>query len=168
MNLSAKSNFPKLEFCAIDELPKDGVWVVSTTDRKEEDKLLALQEHMESRLVVPEVWKEVLPKASLLISSAISGGSLKERFLSAAEQRSCYLLIEPMKAAFPLPFPHGKALPCTYVPEYSFFSKDLCCYYAHFPGSVVMWDTEESLHQKMQLAKDMGFLGYAVKQKELS
>ena len=163
MNLYAEAKFPKLEFCALHELPKDGVWAVSTTDRKEEGKLLALQEHMGKRLVVPEVWKEVLPETSILISSAISGGSLKERFASAAENRSCYLLIEPMKAAFPLPFPHGRELPCTYFPEYSFFSKALCCYYAHFPGYVVLWDTEESLKQKIQLAKDMGFLGYAVR-----
>ena len=163
MNLYAEEKFPKLEFCALHELPKDGVWAVSTTDRKEEDRLLALQEHMGKRLVVPEVWKEVLPKASILISSAISGGSLEERFASVAKNRSCYLLIEPLKAAFPLPFPHGKELPCAPIPEHSFFSKALCCYYAHFPGSVVMWDTEESLKQKIQMANDLGFHGYAVR-----
>ena len=162
MNLSQEANFPKLEFCTLEELPKDGIWAVATTERSAEDRLLALQQHMEKRLVVPEVWKEVLPKASLLISSAISGGSLKERFYMAAQERACYLLIEPMKAAFPLPFPDGRELPCTHMPEHSFFSNDLCCYYAHFPGCVVLWDTEDSLEKKLQLAKDIGFYGFAV------
>lgn len=162
MNLYDITNFPKLEFCALDELPKDGIRAVSTTDRKDEKKLLALQDIMGKHLVVPEVWKEVLPKTSLLISSAISGGTLQERFFAAARERDCYLLIEPMKAAFSLPFPDGKELPCIYMPEHRFFSNDLCCYYAHFPESVVLWDTEESLRRKLQLAKDMGFLGYAI------
>ena len=163
MVLSPVEDFPTAKITTLDELPKDGHWAVMTRSRRDEAALLHLQNIMKDRLIVSEVWKELLPQASIMISSAISGGSLKERFEEAVKGRSCWLLPEPMKATFPLPFPDGIELPNVYIPEHGFYSEFLCCYYMHYFGiartHVVLWDTEETMTQKIQLAKALGFHG---------
>lgn len=124
-----------------------------------EGELLALAEQWGSRLLVPEVWREVLPQAGLLISSAISGGNLRQRFREAAK-RPCWLLTEPMKTAFPLPCPSGQGVPVLDLPKrQSFYSEALGCRYLHDPEQVILFDTEETMEKKIELARECGFAG---------
>lgn len=159
------SDLPKIPVCAINALAPEGYAAVLTSNRNDEAQLIALSADMKERLVVQEAWKEILPKSSLLISSAISGGDLRQRFREAAAKRSCFLLIDPIKTTFPLPCPDGVGTPVSEIPPTPhFYSDALCCYYAHSKSSFTLWDTEETLLKKMQLAKDFGFLGFAVQE----
>ena len=168
MVLRTIPDFPQLELCRLEEVRASaGPATVLDTDRSSEPVLLALAESMGSRLVVPEVWRELLPQAGLLISSAISGGSLRQRFLEAAARspRRCWLLLEPMRMEFPLPCPTGVGTETTMVHAgKQFFSEDLCCQYTHFvrngSGTMVLWDTEDTLQKKLALARECGFLGF--------
>jgi hypothetical protein len=40
-----------------------------------------------------------------------------------------------------------------------FYSEALCCRYIHEPGRVFLYDTEETLERKKQLAESLGFCG---------
>ena len=157
--------FPKAQIFTLQTLPDrlQQPTAVLTSDRGDEDLLTRYAQQYPGQLIVQEVWKELLPDAPLLISSAICGGEVRDRFAFAAKERSCWLLIEPMRHKFPLPCPDAKGEALTSLPENTgFFSQTLCCRYTHFPGFVLLWDTEETLAQKLQLAKEAGFLGYVV------
>lgn len=112
------------------------------------------------RLLVPEIWQAALPQSELLVSSAMSGGDMKQRFRQLAHRR-CWLRLEPMCMAFPLPCPDGQGTAMVGLPESSgFYSEALGCRYIHSPGQVILFDTEETLEQKILLANDCGFLGF--------
>lgn len=163
MIFSSDADFPQLQVSSLDTLPQEGHRAVLTTLRRNEGRLRELSAQMQERLVVPEVWKELLPDAPLLISSAICGGSIAERFSEAAAERSCWLLVEPIREVFPLPCRDGHGAPICQLPEGAqFYSDCLCCYYSHSPKAVVLWDTEETLSRKLQLAKDAGFCGFVL------
>ena len=111
------------------------------------------------RILVAECWQDVLPEAELLISSSISGGSLRQRFrqLPAAK---CWLRLERLCRTFPLPCPDGQGVPAAGLPETEgFYAVDLVCRYIHRPGEVTLFDTEETLERKIQLAQECGFRG---------
>ena len=137
-------------------------------DRASAETVTARAARLGPRLLLPEVWSRLLPQTGVLISSAISGGTLKERFQDAARAypHRCWLLPEPMGMEFPLPCPSGLGTPAD-LPTggRSFYSDALCCYYSHFirenQGIMVLWDTEETLRAKLELARDCGFLGWA-------
>ena len=112
------------------------------------------------RLLVPEIWQAALPQAELLVSSAMSGGDLKQRFRQLSD-RHCWLRLEPMCMAFPLPCPDGQGTVITDLPESSgFYAESLGCRYIHAPGQVILFDTVETLEQKILLAKACGFQGF--------
>lgn len=134
--------------------------IADWTDPSQEAALTALAAHWGPRLLVPDVWRQVLPHAGLLISSAISGGELCQRFLEAPPRR-CWLLEEPLCMAFPLPCPTGQGTPAAAIPgDSGFYSPALGCRYIHQPGQLVLFDTNETMARKRQLAKECGFLGY--------
>ena len=164
MVLEEDRHFKMVQIAALNELPKEGQWAVLTSDRTDETQLKELCSKMGSDLAVQEIWKELLPEASLLISSAICGGDIQTRFHEAAVGRTCYLLLEPIRMRFPLPCLDGCG---TDIHEFSqephFYSDALCCYYAHTPDAIILWDTEETLAQKIRLAKEAGFSGVACK-----
>ena len=171
MVLQATADFPRAAVCSPAAFPDhfEGAAAVLTQDRREEQLLLTLAERFGPRLLVPEVWSQLLPRAGVLISSALSGGTFAQRVADAAEcyPRRCWLLLEPMAMEFSLPCPTGTGTPVPRPTEgNSFFSEALCCQYSHFvrnqQGFMLLWDTEHSLRQKMALAKQAGFLGYAV------
>ena len=143
-----------------------GPFAVLTEDRADGPRLLELAERCGPRLLVPEVWSRILPRCGVLVSSAISGGTIGERFqeAAAAYPRRCWLLMEPMAMEFPLPCPTGTGNQIT-ITNYDkhFFSEGLCCEYTHFirnqQGFLVLWDTAQTLYRKMELAKAAGFLG---------
>jgi len=170
MVLSVIPDFPQIPILSMDAVSPDFKTPIAvlTQDRQDEAELRLLARKLGPRLVVPEVWRDVLPQAGLLISSAISGGTLRERFLeaAAAAPRRCWLLLEPMRMEFPLPCPTGtgqsiSAIDCRNV----FYSEALCCQYTHFirsgTGFMLLWDTDETLQRKLALAKSCGFLGFA-------
>ena len=147
-----------VKLCTLDALPEEGFGAILTTNRQDEDRLRQICD----RFAVQEVWKELLPHAPLLISSAICGGDIRTRFEEAASKRRCCLLPEPIRMRFPLPCLDGCGEAVTELPDGPHFYSDvLCCYYAHTPSSMTLWDTEETMQKKIQLAKDAGFYGVA-------
>ena len=161
MVLTPISDFPQAKPYPPDRLPDSGPCAVLTLDRNDELLLNRLAVEMQQDLIVQEVWKELLPEASLLISSAISGGDIRQRFHEAAAERPCWLLVEPVLTQFPLPCCNGVGTSVVQIPNGPcFYSESLLCYYTHSPGFMTLWDTEETLQQKMLCAKDAGFLGY--------
>lgn len=113
-----------------------------------------------NRLLVPESWAQLFPQAGLLISSAMSGGDIRQRFKEAAEHRQCWLQLQPMRMAFPLPCPDGEGTPVSELPKSEgFYSEALGCRYVHTPQQAVLFDTEETLEKKILLAQECGFIG---------
>ena len=112
------------------------------------------------QLLVPERWQQDFPEAGVLVSSAMSGGDLQQRFRELALGRRCWLLVEPMAMAFPLPCPDGQGTPVTELPTGDgFYSEALGCRYVHRPGQAILFDTPETLERKIQLAQKTGFQG---------
>jgi len=151
------------------QLPSDCLLAADITVSDAEDALQILSENLGPRLLVAEVWQEVLPQADLLISAAISGGNLAQRMreVSAANPGRCWLLIKPLRMRITLPSPTGQGVPLT-APELeeilfdkpSFYSPELCCQYCYdLPSSVVLYDTAKTIQQKRQLAEEVGFRG---------
>ena len=141
---------------------------VVLTDKDAYPLLLHLAEEAGPHLLVPECWQKLLPQAGTLISSAISGGSFRQRLkeaCSAAPQR-CWLLVEPISMRFLLPCPTGIGQEVQPPHGTGVYSDALCCYYTHQSkeptGSVTLYDTEETIRTKLQLAKEAGFLGYVL------
>ena len=115
---------------------------------------------LDSRLLLPESWAHLFPQAGLLISSAMSGGDLRQRFREAAEHRQCWLQLQPMAVVFTLPCPDGQGSPVSELPKsVGFYSEALGCRYVHTPQQVILFDTEETLEQKIRLAQECGFTG---------
>ena len=160
MLLQESYDFPVAQIYQPEDLPRDGFCAVLEKDRDLELRLKELSEIMGPRLIVQEVWQELLPDTSLLISSAICGGEITERFRTAAKSRACWLLLEPIKEVFSLPCLNALGTPAEAIPNGpQFYSEALCCYYTHSPGKMVLWDTEETLLKKIQLAREAGFQG---------
>ncbi len=131
-------------------------------DRTAEVPLTVLEKEFGEKLLVPEQWRDILPKAGILISSSISGGNLRQRFRQAAEVAPgrCWLLTERLSMAFSLPCPDGQGQPVEKPDAEGFYSEALGCRYVHEPGQVILFDTDETLEQKRQWAMDAGFLGW--------
>lgn len=123
-------------------------------------------------LAVPESYGPHMPdNAKILVSSAISGGSITERLGSAVQTwpGRVWLELRRLMMDFTLPCPSGEGTALTKAeldglqaahPGISFFSSELGCHYftyqegpqAHF----VLFDTANSLHHKLVLAQSMG------------
>lgn len=124
-------------------------------------------------LYIPEAYAEYSGKARILISSALSGGSLRQRLLDAAEQHGVQRLalgLERVAEDFFLPSPTGQGTPLTreelrqrmeeQAPSV-FFSAELCSHYftymsrrsgAHF----ILFDDAGSIRKKLQIAHSLG------------
>ena len=163
-------DFPALPICSLRDPPLKGPFAVLTEARSDEAALECLSRHFGTNLVTSEVWRNVLPGSGVLISSAISGGTLEGRFRHAAAAcpQRCWLLVEPISERFPLPCLTGIGTPIP-VSDHSpaFYSEALCCMYTHAvrdgTATLTLWDTEETLRRKLELAKAAGFLGYTVR-----
>lgn len=131
-------------------------------DRTAEVPLTVLEKEFGEKLLVPEQWRDILPKAGILISSSISGGDLRQRFQKAAEAAPgrCWLLMERLSMAFSLPCPDGQGEAVASPETEGFYSEALGCRYTHQPGQVILFDTDETLEQKRQWAMEAGFLGW--------
>ena len=95
-----------------------------------------------------------------LVMDYVSGGDLRQRFREAAEHWQCWLQLQPMAVVFPLPCPDGQGSPVSELPKSAgFYSEALGCRYVHTPQQVILFDTEETLEQKIRLAQEFGFTG---------
>lgn len=160
------------------DAPAEAVWLeegcepvrgrlcgIRTQDQTLEPWLLDLEAQVGPELLVPEVWRNVLTEAGILISSAISGGTFAQRVSEAVQEAPgrCWLLLEPLSHVFSLPCPTGCGEPLTVLPQkrHYFFSPELCCRYACDldQGRMILYDTRESLTEKIRLAEEAGFCG---------
>ncbi len=107
--------------------------------------------------------------AAVLISSAISGGTLKRRLSEAAEAfgpERIVLDIEPVFRDFLLPAPDGEGKSLSFeefselydrYSSASFYSPELCCnYYTYFENGnthFVLFDTAGTVKKKLQAAE---------------
>ena len=123
-------------------------------------------------LYVTEAYASYSDKARVMISSALSGGSLQQRLSEAAEQFGpgrVALAVERVAEDFYLPSPTGQGMPLTReelkqrmderAPSV-FFSNELCAHYftymskqngAHF----VLYDDALSIRKKLHIARTL-------------
>ena len=124
-------------------------------------------------LIVPEQYGHCSEHALVMISSALSGGSLQQRLQEAVERFGAArvaLAVERVAEDFFLPSPTGQGMPLTReelrqrleerAPSV-FFSSELCAHYftymsrqngAHF----VLFDDAGSIRKKLQVARNLG------------
>lgn len=123
-------------------------------------------------LYVTEPYARFSDKTRVLISTALSGGSLRQRLSEAAEQYGASrvaLAVERVCRDFFLPSPNGQGVPITQeelkrrmelLAPSVFFSNELCAYYftymspqngAHF----ILFDDGGSIRKKLQIARSL-------------
>lgn len=124
------------------------------------------------RLYVPECFGHCAPHAQVIVSSALSGGSLSLRLEEALEhfgQGRIALALEPVAEDFILPSPSGCGTPLSHSELQTllnrlhpsiFFSHELCARYftymsrengAHF----VLFDDGDTLMRKVDIARQL-------------
>ena len=122
---------------------------------------------------LPEAYSNYSDSARILVSSAISGGSLRRRLADAAERygsQRITLCIDRSAEDFSLPAPNGSGKPLSQealqqkikaLSPSLFFSHELCAHYftymdrnsgAHF----VLFDDVGSIRKKIDLAEQVG------------
>lgn len=136
-------------------------------------------------LFVPETYAQSAPHAKVMISSALSGGSLQLRLEEAVERFGhgrVALALEKTAEDFYLPSPTGSGHPLSPAQLQSlkarlspsiFFSSDLCARYftymsqdsgAHF----VLFDDEDTLRRKVEVARRAGIHTFLAPWAEIS
>lgn len=124
-------------------------------------------------LLVPEAYAHAAGQARVLVSSALSGGSLKQKLADAVERYGksrVVLAVERTALDFYLPSPTGQGSPLTReelkermeaLAPSVFFSDELCAHYftymskqngAHF----VLFDDAGSIRKKLYIARSLG------------
>lgn len=154
------------------DVPEGCLLAANILSRDAEDKLLTLEASLGPRLLVPEVWRDILPQAGILICSSISGGTFTERMEDAerASPGRCWLFLEHLRMRFPLPCPSGvgemisqDALDTLLTTGQSFYSPELCCRYCYdLPKAMILYDTEDTWREKIKLAQSAGFAGVLI------
>lgn len=133
---------------------------------------------------VSEPYGSAAPDAGVLISTALSGGSLRGRLEGAEDSfgfRRLALWVERTAEDFPLPSPSGTGAPLT-IEELErrrqeqgadvFFSGELCAHYFTYmagdKGHFVLYDDAGSIRKKLRLGASLGlrtaFLPYETTQ----
>lgn len=122
------------------------------------------------RLYVPEIYGCEVKGAMVLVCTAISGGTLRERLEEARGRFGDRLALDlqRVRMEFPLPCPTGegcaitKETLCEFLEENPavFFSEDLCAkYFVRICGCeprFVMFDDAQTLRSKLRLSQGMG------------
>lgn len=122
-------------------------------------------------LIVPEAYAGATAEAGVLISTALSGGSLELRLKEALERHGrerVVLALERIGDDFTLPAPAGRGRPLS-GQELSalrsrrpcvYWSQDLCARYFTYQGRdgvhFVLFDDESSMKAKLELARRLG------------
>lgn len=124
------------------------------------------------QLYVPEPYGHLVPPARVLISTALSGGTFRQRVEEAAAayglERVAFDL-QRLRMDFPLPCPSGEGRPLTgaeleaMLAERSpsvFYSGDLCAKYFTYTegreGHFVLFDDGDTLLRKIRMGREMG------------
>lgn len=122
-------------------------------------------------LWVTEPYADCCTSAHVLISSAISGGTLRRRLCDAIAQYGAprvTLAIECLSQQFPLPCPTGQGVPLTAVELQRHLdlhptlhsAEEFCARYFTLCNdtqtSLVLFDTADTIQQKLRLARDLG------------
>lgn len=124
------------------------------------------------QLFVPEPYGGKAPQAMVLICTALSGGSLRQRLNEAAQtfgQRRLALDLQRLRMSFPLPCPSGEGdhLTAEALQEMLrqkqpalFYSGDLCAkYFTSNTGRearFILFDDADTLRRKIQLGQELG------------
>lgn len=154
------------------DVPEGCFLAATIMQREAEDDLSALDSSLGPRLLVPEVWRDILPRAGILIGSSISGGTLRERLEDAEKDAPgrCWLFLEHLRMRFPLPCPSGvgdtiseEELNALLSAGPSFYTPELCCRYCYdLPEAMVLYDTGETWQEKINTARSAGFIGAVI------
>lgn len=122
------------------------------------------------RLFVPEPWGSYARQATVLICSAISGGTLRARLEQARRQfapRQIALDCQRLAMDFLLPSPNGEGSALT-LPQLErlreghtiYFSPDLCARYFTYRARThthfVLFDDADTLRRKLALGEELG------------
>lgn len=123
-------------------------------------------------LFVPEAYGEVTGSAGVLISSALSGGSLEVRLKEALERygpERVVLALERMGEDFVLPSPSGRGTPLSPAELQAlrqrlrpsvYWSGELCARYFTYRANgqihFVLFDDGSTLRKKLELAAQLG------------
>ncbi len=123
------------------------------------------------RLIVHEEFGLKFKEAWVIVSTALSGGTLKRRLAEAAELFGAdriILDVERICKDFVLPAPYGEGRDLTReefskilekVSSAPFFSPELCCYYFSFIDGgrthFVLYDNLSSIKSKLQTAESL-------------
>lgn len=122
------------------------------------------------RLFVPESHAAHAIHAAVLINTALSGGTLRERLSQAVAQYGAPRLaldLQRLAMDFPLPCPSGEGKPLSLAElcqlrqgRSVFFSEELCArYFTYRRGGVtrfVLFDDADTLRRKIQLGESLG------------
>ena len=124
------------------------------------------------QLFVPEEYGRRVASAQVLVCTALSGGSLRQRLEEAGQafgQKRLALDLQRLRMSFPLPCPsgEGKALSGEELEEMMaqrqpsvFYSGDLCAKYftstQEGESRFVLFDDAGTLRRKMQLGRELG------------
>lgn len=135
--------------------------------------LQPMLERQRKNLYTSEAYAQRDPAIRVLIPSALSGGSLRQRLREAADRYGpdrVVLAVERVAEDFYLPSPTGQGIPLTQAELQTriqerapsiFFSGELCAHYftymnkqsgAHF----ILFDDAASIRQKLQVAQQLG------------
>lgn len=122
------------------------------------------------QLFVPEVYGQRIPRATVLLCTAISGGTLRQRLEDAAEKFGAERLaldLQRLRMDFSVPCPSGEGTALTgeklgqllrQRQPSVFFSTDLCAKYFTLPreNRFILFDDADTLLRKIQLGRSMG------------
>lgn len=122
------------------------------------------------QLFVPEAYGGSVPQASVLICTALSGGTLRARLEEAGQRfglRRLALDLQRLRMSFPLPCPSGEGEPLTAEElqallgqKQTFYSTDLCAKYftcnSGGESRFVLFDDADTLRRKIQLGRELG------------
>lgn len=122
------------------------------------------------KLYVPESWASYAPHSTVLICTALSGGSLYQRLSQAVSRYSpAHLALDEQRLAmdFLLPCPNGTGTPLSQeelqrrmTGRSVFFSEDLCARYFTYRSGCethfVLFDDAHTLQRKAELAAQAG------------
>ena len=134
------------------------------------------QQHGRS-FTVPEAFAGTASTAQILVSSQLSGGTLRGRIREALERYGgrVVLALECSPWDLVLPCPDGQGVALT-LPELrerfaqhrcrAWFSEDFCCQYATYREAerlhLILYDNAASVQAKLDLAAELGLAGVLV------
>lgn len=158
---------------------RGAIGVFANWSRKPSPEMARLTAELEEALIhadlllwVPEVYVNCVRQGNILISSAISGGTLKKRLeeaVAAYHPRRVTLAVERMAEDFLLPARNGCGTPLSrqqleerirQLRPSVYYSAELCAHYFTYSKNgqlhFVLFDTYGSLRKKWHLANQLG------------